>query len=425
MLTEQTTQTYLRILEEELIPAMGCTEPIALAYAASTLRDLLGGIPDKTDALVSGNIVKNAKSVVVPGTGGKKGIQAAVAAGFVAGKTARELLVISEISAAQREEIERLLQKGTIQARCSNSPIPLDITLFGVRNGDTASVRIAFCHTNIVHTEKNGAVLTDLPIAEEPRDAENAASPLNVRDIVTFAETVPLSAVKPLLERQISYNMAIAECGIQGDFGANVGRVLLEGGSDVVTEARALAAAGSDARMSGCEKPVIILSGSGNQGMTASIPIVVWARRHGCDTEKLYRALLISDLVTVHQKSDIGRLSAFCGAVCAGCGAGAGIAYLEGGGYDGVAHTIVNALAILSGMVCDGAKPSCAGKVALAVEAGILGWRMYARGQQFVGGDGIVVEGVDNTIKNVGRLAKEGMRETENEILSIMMEEQK
>ena len=422
MLTQETTEAYYAILERELIPATGCTEPIAIAYAAAVMRDALGGLPERMRVVVSGNILKNAKSVVVPGTGGKKGIAASAAAGVVAGDAARLLEVIDTVSEEQKKYLSVYLSQTPIVIECVEDGCTLDIRITGWRGEDCASIRIANAHTNIVRLEKNGRVLIDNPIADAAR-AGDAPSVLNTADIVAFADAADLDRVATPLKRQLAYNLAIAEYGLKHGCGACVGQVLLSGGeSDVATRARAWAAAGSDARMSGVEMPVVIVSGSGNQGITASVPVAIWAEAKGYSEERLLRALIVADLVTIHQKSGIGRLSAFCGAVCAGCGAGAGIAYLEGGGYDAVAHAVVNALAIISGMVCDGAKASCAGKIAAAVDAGILGYRMYTQHQEFVSGDGIVVKGVDNTIRNIGGLAKDGMRETETQILSIMLE---
>jgi len=409
-------------LEHELIPATGCTEPIAIAYAAAAMRDTLGGLPERMRVVVSGNILKNAKSVVVPGTDGKKGIAAAAAVGVIAGVTAYKLEVITSVSPAQREALDRYLASTPISIECADSELALDIHMFGWRGEDAAMVRIAVNHTNIVHMEKNGEVLLEEPVVHTAAVSDDP-SILNVKDIVEFADTIELNRVEAMLKRQLSLNLAIARRGLAGDCGANVGLVLLSNEThDLITLARAMAAAGSDARMSGVEMPVVIVSGSGNQGITASVPLAVWAAEKGYDEEKLLRALIVSDLVTIHQKTGIGRLSAFCGAVCAGCGAGAGIAYMEGGGYDAVAHAVVNALAIISGMICDGAKASCAGKIAAAVDAGILGYRMYTQNQEFLSGDGIVVKGVDNTIRNIGRLAKDGMSCTETEILSMMLE---
>ena len=422
MLNKDTIDSYCRLLEHELITAIGCTEPIAIAYAASAMRDALGALPERMHVIVSGNILKNAKSVVVPGTDGKKGIAAAAAVGVIAGETARKLEVITNVSPAQREELDRYLSATPISIECGDGDLALDIRITGWHGDDVSMVRIAVNHTNIVHLEKNGEVLLDEPVIDTATVSDDS-SMLNVKDIVEFADTVELSRVESILKRQLNLNLAIARRGLAGNCGANVGLVLLSNETnDLITRARAMAAAGSDARMSGVEMPVVIVSGSGNQGITASVPLAVWAAEKGYDEEKLLRALIVSDLVTIHQKTGIGRLSAFCGAVCAGCGAGAGIAYMEGGGYDAVAHAVVNALAIISGMICDGAKASCAGKIAAAVDAGILGYRMFTQNQEFLSGDGIVVKGVDNTIRNIGRLAKDGMSCTETEILNMMLE---
>ena len=421
MLTQQTYDAYCALLHAELIPATGCTEPIAIAYAAALLRETLGDLPERMEISVSGNILKNAKSVVVPGTGGKKGIAAAAAAGAVAGESEKRLEVIDGITPQQREAIGNYLAHAKISVSCVEDGLTLDIRITGFAKENTAFVRIANSHTNVVRLARNEEVLIDVPVMSGHEG--EAPAGLNTADIVAFADTVDLELVRAPLMRQLAYNLAISDYGMNGGCGANIGRVLLcEGEGDIVARARAYAAAGSDARMSGAELPVVILSGSGNQGITASVPVAIWARERGFSEDALLRALIVSDLVTIHQKTGIGRLSAFCGAVCAGCGAGAGIAYLEGLGYDGVAHAVVNALAIISGMVCDGAKASCAAKIAVAVDAGILGYRMYTQKQEFVSGDGIVVKGVDNTIRNVGRLAKDGMRGTETEILSIMLE---
>ena len=422
MLTQETIDTYCTILHRELIPATGCTEPIAIAYAAALMRKTLGALPERMHVCVSGNILKNAKSVVVPGTGGKKGIAAAAAAGVVAGESDQLLEVIDSITPEQRDAIDAYQQTTQIGVTCAEDGQTLDIRISGWSKSDSAYVRIADAHTNVVRIERNGETLLDVATAQAGHEGD-VPSALNTADIVAFADTVDLDLVRAPLMRQLSLNLAIAEYGLEQRCGANIGRVLLcEGQGDLVARARAYAAAGSDARMSGAELPVVIVSGSGNQGITASVPVAIWARERGFSEDALLRALIVSDLVTIHQKTGIGRLSAFCGAVCAGCGAGAGIAYLEGGGYDGVAHAVVNALAIISGMVCDGAKASCAAKIAVAVDAGILGYRMYTQKQEFFSGDGIVVKGVDNTIRNIGRLAKDGMRATETEILSMMLE---
>ena len=423
MLTDKKEKAYLSILKEELVPATGCTEPIALAYAAARLRDILGAKPERLWAEVSGNIIKNVKSVVVPNSGGLKGIRAAIAAGIVAGAAERVLQVISSVPAERHADIAAYSRDVPIEIACADTTRMLDIRLTGWAGAHSASVHIANSHSNIVREERDGEILLEKPVTDSAEDSLTDKSVLNVADILEFANTADLEEIAPLLNRQIACNTAIAEEGLQNDWGANIGSVLLaEYPNDIKTEAKAWAAAGSDARMSGCELPVVILSGSGNQGITASVPVVRYAGYLGASREKLYRALLVSDLVTVHQKSGIGRLSAYCGAVSAGVGAGAGIAYLLDGSYEAIAHTIVNAVAIISGTICDGAKPSCDAKIAASIDAGILGYSMYKNHQEFKSGDGIVTKGVDNTIANVGILAKEGMRQTDQTILSIMTE---
>ena len=413
---------YVAILEEELRPAMGCTEPIALAYAGAKCRTLLGNLPERIDVSVSGNIIKNVKSVVVPNTGGLRGIAAAVCAGVVAGDAEKELEVISQVTAQQRDDLRNYLEKVDILIQPSDSELIFDIDLTMYHGADHARVRIVNHHTNIVHLRKNDDVLLNLPVAESSEDHLTDKSCLSIEQIVEFADILDVDDIRDCVERQIEYNLAIAHAGLEGDWGANIGRVILRHqGNSLEKRACAHAAAGSDARMSGCEMPVIILSGSGNQGITASVPVAIVAQEMGASQDALLKAVVVSDLVTIHQKTGIGRLSAYCGAISAGCGAGAGIAYLRGGKFHAVAHTVVNAIAILSGTICDGAKPSCAAKIAAAVDAGILGYDMYLENQQFYGGDGIVTKGVDRTVTNIGRLAREGMRETDKTILQIML----
>ena len=421
---DQRYGAYVQILKEELIPAMGCTEPIALAYGAAVARDLLGAMPEKVIIGASGSIIKNVKSVIVPNTGHLKGIPAAAAAGIVAGDASRELEVIASVSPEQVEKIREFLDQIPISVEHIDNGPTFDIVVTVCKGQDEAKVRIANFHTNIVRKEKNGQVLRDVPVRDDSEEGLTDRSLLTMEGIWDFANTVDVEDVRETLERQMKYNMAIAEEGMKHDYGANIGKVLKDTwGDDVRTRAKAMAAAGSDARMNGCELPVIINSGSGNQGITASVPVIVYGRELGVSEEKLLRALVLSNLTAIHQKTGIGRLSAYCGAVNAGAGAGAGIAYLCGGGYKEVIHTVVNALAVVSGIVCDGAKASCAAKIASAVDAGILGYNMYIRGQQFLGGDGIVTKGVERTIENVGRLGKEGMRETNEEIIKIMIGE--
>ena len=419
---EQVTRQIRQILEEELLPAMGCTEPISIAYAAAKARQLLGREPERLLVEVSGNILKNVKSVVVPHTGGLRGIRAAALAGALIGDPEAELEVLSRVSREQIASLAPALERVAVEVRFADTPHIFDIMIRAFAGEDSAFVRIAGHHTNLVCLRRNGETLLSKPL-DASREEETDRSVLTVERIVAFAEQAELDPVRPLLERQIEYNMAIAEEGLRNSYGANIGKTLLKGHEDCLDyQMRAYAAAASDARMSGCELPVVINSGSGNQGITASVPVIVYARETGKSEEELLRALLVSNLVTIHLKTGIGRLSAYCGAVSAGCGAAAGIAYLQGGGFHKIAHVIVNAVAVTSGIVCDGAKASCAAKIASAVDAGLLALGMYRDGNQFYGGDGIVKKGVENTISNVGRLARDGMRETDKEIIRLMLE---
>lgn len=418
-------EAYVNILKEELVPAMGCTEPIALAYAAATARNILGELPERVLVEASGSIIKNVKSVIVPNTNHLKGIPAAAAAGIVAGKPEKELEVIAEVNEEQAKAVKEFLDHTEIQVKHIDQGITFDIIVTLYKGESYVKVRIANYHTNIVLIEKNGEILKEVPVEGEKEEGFTDRSLLNMKDIYDFAETVDMEDIREVLGRQIEYNMTIAEEGIRGDYGANVGSVLLSmDEQSLFVKTKAMAAAGSDARMNGCELPVIINSGSGNQGITASVPVVVFAEERGISEEKMYRALALSNLTAIHQKTPIGRLSAYCGAVSAGAGAGAGIAYLSGGDYEAVIHTVVNALAIVSGIVCDGAKASCAAKIAFAVEAGIFGYQMYVNGQEFKGGDGIIMKGVEATLKSVGRLGKQGMKETNEEIIRIMIGEE-
>ena len=416
-------QQYINILHEELRPAMGCTEPIAMAYAAAKARQVLGRIPHKIRLFVSGNIIKNVKSVVVPNTGGLHGMAAAICAGIVAGDADRELQVISSVPKEKHAEIKTYMESVNLDIQPAYSDLVFDIDLIVYAGSDCVRLRIVNHHTNIVLIEKNGEILLELPVTESSEDQLTDKSCLTIERIVEFADCLDVEDVRTCVGEQIRCNLEIAEEGLRGDWGANIGTVILRRqGGDLAKRASAYAAAGSDARMSGCEKPVMIVSGSGNQGITASVPVAVYAREIGASEEQLLKAVALSNLVTIHQKAGIGRLSAYCGAISAGCGAGAGIAYLHGGDAHAIAHTVVNAIAILSGTICDGAKPSCAAKIASAVDAGILGYHMYLEGQQFYGGDGIVTKGVDNTVYNVGKLAREGMRQTDRTILEIMLQ---
>ena len=422
--TDPRYRHFVQILREELVPAMGCTEPIAIAYGAAKAREVLGRLPERMLVEASGNIIKNVKSVVVPNTGGLKGIEAAAAAGAVAGDAGKILEVISCVTGEQKDAIRDYLAGHEVKVRPAEGDVVFDIILTLWAGEDQVRLRIADYHTNIVLSEKNGeALLRSGEVLASGGEASGLTdrSCLTVDAIVDFADTVDPKDIRELVQRQIDYNWAIAQEGMSSQWGANIGKVLRSDyGEDVKTRARYMAAAGSDARMSGCEKPVIIVSGSGNQGITASIPVVVYARELNAGEEKTLRAVALSDLLTIHMKTGIGRLSAYCGAVSAGCAAGGAVAYLYGGGYREVAHTLVNALATISGMICDGAKPSCAAKIAAAVDAGILGYHMFRSGQQFRGGEGIVTKGVEETIANIGRLGRLGMRETDKEIIRIM-----
>ena len=412
----------VKILREELRPAMGCTEPIAVAYAAAVAARELGCVPETVEIVVSGNIIKNVKSVVVPNTGGLRGLAAAAAAGIVAGDPDAALQVISRATEEDHAKIAAYLKAADFPIRESDSGYIFDIDIRLHAAGHTARCRIAGYHTNIIRIERDGDILKDVPYTEAGQNYATDRELLNIESIVEFADTVEIEDVRPTLERQMNYNLAIAKEGLTGNYGARIGQVLLKSyGNEVHVRAKAWAAAASDARMNGCSLPVVINSGSGNQGITCSVPVLIYAEELGVSEEMKFRALTVSNLITTHLKTGIGRLSAYCGAISAGVGAGAGITYLYGGKHKEIAHTIVNALAIDSGIICDGAKSSCAAKIASAVEAGLLGMEMYKQGSEFIGGDGIVTKGVENTIKNVGRLAKYGMAQTDKEIIDIMI----
>lgn len=420
-------QDFLAILKEELIPAMGCTEPIAVAYASALARDALGEMPIRADIAVSGNILKNVKSVVVPNTGGMKGIASAVSAGIVKGIADKKLEVLSEIAKEDFPLIRDFQNtcKFTITKSKSNRVFDIEIRLYSLKN--TSYCRIEGYHTNVVRLEFNDEILFDFEASscvdvhgEEKSTCKKEL--LTIENIVDFIENVDADLLVPTVQRQIDYNMQIAQEGLKNDYGACVGKVLLRAfGENVHNLAKSTAAAGSDARMNGCSLPVVIVSGSGNQGMVASLPVVVYAKHLGVDREKLLRAVALSDLVTIHLKHGIGRLSAYCGAVSAGCGAGAGVCFLYGGGTKEISQTVTNALAIDSGIICDGAKSSCAAKIACAVDAGLVGMEMSRQGRGFLSGDGILEDNVETTIENVGDIARNGMRETDEEIIRLMI----
>ena len=411
---------YIEIIKRELVPAMGCTEPIAISFAAAVAGKHLGNLPDRVTVEASGNLIKNVKSVIVPNTDGLKGIEAAAAAGLIAGNADLFLEVISQVTSRQKAEIREYLDRKVISVEIAKSDIVFDLILTAWAGDDKVVVRIVNEHTNIVYLEKNGEVLLEKPFScgGSESDEENV---LTVDGILDFAKTCDLEDVREIIRRQISYNMKIAEEGLDNDWGANVGKVILKTNDpkDVRIRAKAKAAAGSDARMSGCELPVVINSGSGNQGITASVPVIEYAGELHSTQEELYRALVLSNLLGLHQKAGIGRLSAYCGAVSAGCAAGAGIASLMHEDDRVIKHAIVNCLAITSGIICDGAKPSCAAKIASSIDAAFLALEMARDGQEFKGGDGIVKKGIETTIVSVSKLGKDGMRETDKEILRI------
>lgn len=410
---------YEEALAEELIPAMGCTEPIAIAYCAAVCREQLGAEPEQIEIWVSRNIIKNVKSVVVPNTDHMKGIEVACAAGVVAAHSERQLEVLAYITAEEKVALKELAESGKIKIHVSEEPDIFYIRVFLAANGQNAEVTIRTDHTNVTSIKKNGATILSKPIVPVE---EEAKSLWRIEDVLDAARHMPLDNVKHLLERQIEYNMAISKEGLEHDYGASIGKILLHRDPDSLrTRARASAAAGSDARMNGCELPVVITSGSGNQGITASVPVVIYARALAASEEKLLRAVLLSDLITIYLKQGIGKLSAYCGAVSAGCGSGAGIAYLHDCTDEQIEHAVENALAINSGIICDGAKSSCAAKIAMAVEGGLLGFDMAMAEHNFEGGDGIVQETADETIAAVGKIASQGMVETDKEIIDVML----
>lgn len=411
---------YVQILKEELVMAMGCTEPIAISYACAKATQVLDHLPDRIVVKASGSIIKNVKSVIVPHTNGLKGIEVAAAAGALYGDADAKLEVLSSATREQIEELPEYVQNTNITVQHIEQGHVFDLEIHVYYEQEHASVRIVDTHTNIVQIEKNWQVIFEDKTTSLELKADHSA--LIMKQIWDFSQTVDIDDVKEILDRQITCNMAIANEGIHNSYGANIGHVILNMDSDCVkTKAKAYAAAGSDARMNGCELPVVINSGSGNQGITCCVPVVVYAKELDCTQEQLYRALVLSNLTAIYIKAGIGTLSAFCGAVSAGAAAGAGIAYLHNGTYKEIQHTIVNALAILSGTICDGAKASCAAKIASSIDAGIMGYYMYKNKQQFYAGDGIVAHSVDETIQNIGTLGSQGMLQTNDKIIEMMI----
>ena len=432
--------SYVDILKHELVPAMGCTEPIALAYGAALARKILGEEPTEATVYASGNIIKNVKSVIVPHTGGLRGIEAACAVGIFFGEPEKGLEVIANVKKDEEKELIDRIGTIKITVRPLETEHILGIIVEASGPEHSALVQIMDEHTNVTRIMRDGRELevneiigkdAQLQLQANKNQNETKNNPdyeldygsLTVEGIIEFAKSVDLSDISHILERQIECNTAIAEEGLRDNYGASIGQILLKRNDSVETRAKAYAAAGSDARMSGCDMPVIINSGSGNQGLTTSLPVIVYAREYKKSHEELLRALTVANLTTLHLKSGIGRLSAYCGAVSAGVGAAAGIAYMLTKNPKVVRHTIVNALAIDSGIVCDGAKPSCAAKIAMSVDAGLLGFYMYMNGSQFKSGDGLVTKGVENTINNIAILGHDGMAETDKKIIEIMTQE--
>lgn len=419
----KTYNAYVDILKKELVVAMGCTEPIAVAFCAAKARELLGVMPEKVRIQASGNIIKNVKSVIVPHTNGLRGLEAAAAVGILYGDASRELEVISDVTEDEAASVKERMQGFEMTVAPLISSHVLDLVVTVTKGDKNVAVHIEDEHTNIVEVIENGkCTYTEKANKESGADNDGAGAYelLTVKDIIDFANCVDIADVDEVLSRQIEYNTAISREGLNKSYGARIGQVLLGRRDDIRTRACAYAAAGSDARMGGCDMPVVICSGSGNQGMTASLPVIAYAEYYEKTREQLLRALVVSDLITLHLKRGIGRLSAYCGAVSAGAGAGAGIAYLLDGSKSAIDHTIVNALAISSGIICDGAKASCAAKISMAVEAGIMGYDMYCENCEFYAGDGLVSRGVERTIDNISALGNEGMKETDKKIIELM-----
>lgn len=423
MITKELSAQYVALLRRELIPALGCTEPIAIAYAAARARRLLGCMPTSMTVHCSGNIIKNVKSVIVPTTNGLRGIDTSAILGALAGDPELGMEVLRNIKPEQVEHVRQLRDTGMCEILPLKSTANLHILLEVSGNGHSALVEIRDAHTNIIREERDGMVVTGtVSGCASPTGGEQGYCDLSIENIYWFAKTVNLSEIEPILEKQLDYNMAIAQEGLRGEWGAQVGKTLLASGDSLANRAAAYAAAGSDARMGGCVLPVIINSGSGNQGLTVSLPVIVFAQEKGLSREEILRALALSNLVALFQKSFIGKLSAYCGAVSAACGSAAGIAYLCGDSLEVIEDTVVNTIANVSGMVCDGAKSSCAAKIATAVQAGFLGHEMAIRGHAFRNGEGLVKSDADKTVEVFGRMAREGMRTTDEEILRLMVD---
>ena len=422
-MNQKVYDSYIKILNKELIPALGCTEPIAIAYAAAKAREVLGKFPEQVVSTCSGNIVKNVKGVVVPATGGLRGIEAATLIGAVGGDPARELEVLTSVTDEDRAKVRELLEKKICHVKLSENKAKLHIIVEMTAGTDSALVEIMHTHTNIIRIEKNGQVLMQEKAGdEEDDDDENIYQLLNLDDIVAFANEVKLEDVADLLKRQVEYNSKIAEVGLTETYGANVGKTLVENyGKSFEVMARALPAAGSDARMGGCELPVVINSGSGNQGMTVSLPVVALAKEMGASEEQLLRALCVSNLTAAYEKRDIGRLSAYCVAISAGAAAGAGMMYLKGGSVAEIGNVVLCTIGNVGGVLCDGAKSSCAAKIASAVDAALLAIHLTEKNRTFGSGEGLVKDTLAETVAAISTVAREGMQVTDDVILDVMV----
>ncbi|MEE1085751.1 MAG: L-serine ammonia-lyase, iron-sulfur-dependent, subunit alpha [Schaedlerella sp.] len=414
---------YLRILEHELVPALGCTEPIAIAYASAKAVQILGDFPDRIEMRCSGNIIKNVKGVVVPNSGGMKGIDVAAILGAVGGDADSELEVLENILPEHIDRTKELVEKKICKCSLVEDVANLYIAATVIKDEHFAEVTIAGTHTNIIKIVKDGVVFIDKPLQSESHEELFDKSKLTVKDILEFADTVKIDDVKEILDRQIELNSAIAQEGLDNNYGAQIGKTIMHiWAKNASTRACARAAAGSDARMSGCSLPVVINSGSGNQGITVSLPVIIYAEEWEVSKEKLYRSLIVSNLIAIHQKYYIGSLSAYCGAVSAACGAGAGVTYMYGGSYEQVSLTIINTLGNIGGIVCDGAKPSCAAKIAISIDAALMAFQLSIRNKSFLPGEGLIKGDIEETIKSMGYIGRVGMRETDTEILNVMID---
>lgn len=414
---------YVNILRRELVPALGCTEPIAIAFASAKAVQVLGEFPERIEMDCSGNIIKNVKGVTVPNSEGMKGIDAAAILGAVGGDAEKELEVLEAVTPEHIRRTKELAARKICTCNLVDGVENLYITARVIKGESSAEVTIVSHHTNVVRVVKNGEVLLDRPVEAESEEAGTDKSKLTVKDILDFADEVDIADIEEVISRQVELNSAIAQEGLDNNYGAQIGKTLMHvWGKSVTTRACARAAAGSDARMGGCSLPVVINSGSGNQGMTVSLPVIVYAEEWEVSREKMYRALVVSNLIAIHQKHYIGSLSAYCGAVSAACGAGAGITYMYGGSYEQVSLTIINTLGNVGGIVCDGAKPSCAAKIASSVDAALIAFHLSLQNKSFLPGEGIIKGDIEETIKSMGYIGRVGMRSTDTEILNVMID---